>query len=746
MIQQIRTIAVVFIVTFILAPLAFTQTSQPLNDLRQMVETPSIPGYETALGRIIATDVQRFRPVTDNLGDVVVTIGSGSPHRLLAAPMDEPGFVVSDITPDGYLRVQRLPQGGSLPLFNELYSAQPVQIQTTSGKWIDGSAAGLSVHLQPGRQHPPNLDDIDNMYIDVGAKSVAEVRSSGADALNPVVLEHHLLQFGFGSMTGVGIGDKVGDLALLELLRQLDPTRVKGTLTVAFVAQQWTGARGLERLLESTKPDELLFVGRLMPAPPAPRFAANPANAETNRPTREPGSGILIADSESDNALATDLKQLAQQNNLSLTPDFSAPLLPRSYASPPPLPERTVHLAIATALPSTPAETVNAQDLSQLIGLLGSYIQGQAARVEFPDAALLPNPELPAKPTSAPTPEAILKSLIETYGVSGGHEEPVRQMVERLLPAWAKPQTDDAGNVILHWGSGQKSHVLVVAHMDEIGYEIHSIRPDGKLELVNKGGGVSAFFMGHPMLIHTKTGMRGAVLELPEGWEKPGFQWPRGIEAPAVLDAGARNPDEVAKLGIQAGDWVTIPKEYRSLLGRRASGRSMDDRVGCAALLAAAWALGPNLGNRDITFVWSTSEELGLLGATEVAKNLASEGHSPDFVFAVDTFVSSDSPVELPRFADALLGDGFVVRAIDNSNVVPAADVQKVLSIARRSSIPAQYGVTGGGNDGSAFVRYGSTDVALGWPLRYSHSTDEVIDTRDLDGLSKIVAAIGREW
>lgn len=746
MIRQIRSTVIAFIFTCIFVPSAFTQSSQALNDLRQLVETPAIPGYETAVGRIIAADVQRFHPATDNLGDVTVTIGSGSPHRLLAAPMDEPGFVVSDIASDGYLRVQRLPQGGNLPLFNELYSAEPVQIQTTAGKWINGSAAGLSVHLQPGRHNPPNLDDIDNMYIDVGAKSAADVRSSGADVLNPVVLEHHLLQFGFGSMSAVGIGDKFGDAALLELLRQLDPAKVKGTLTVAFVAQQWTGARGLERMLESIKPDELLYVGRLTPAPAAPRFAANPGNGEAKRPSREPGSGVLIADSESENALATELKQLAQQNNFSLTPDFSAPLLPRSYTPPPPLPERTVHLGIATAFPSTPAETIDGKDLSKLVALLGSYIQGEPARAEFPDASMLPNRELPAKPGATPTPETILKALIEAYGVSGGHEEPVRQTVQRLLPSWAKPQTDDAGNVVLHWGSGPKSRVLVVAHMDEIGYEVHSIRPDGKLELANKGGGISAFFMGHPMLLHTKSGMRGAVLELPEGWEKPGFQWPRGIEAAAILDAGAHNPEEVEKLGIQVGDWVTIPKEYRNLLGRRASGRSMDDRVGCAALVAAAWALGPNLGDRDVTFVWSTSEELGLLGATAVAKRLAAEGHSPDFVFAVDTFVSSDSPLELPRFADALLGDGFVVRAIDNSNVVPAADVQKVLSIAKRSSIPAQYGVTGGGNDGSAFLRYGSTDVALGWPLRYSHSPAEVIDTRDLDALSKIVAGVARQW
>jgi putative aminopeptidase FrvX len=54
--------------------------------------------------------------------------------------------------------------------------------------------------------------------------------------------------------------------------------------------------------------------------------------------------------------------------------------------------------------------------------------------------------------------------------------------------------------------------------------------------------------------------------------------------------------------------------------------------------------------------------------------------------------------------------------------------------------------VTAGGNDGSAFVPYGSVDVALGWPLRYSHSPAEVIDTRDVDALARIVAAIARNW
>ena len=57
-----------------------------------------------------------------------------------------------------------------------------------------------------------------------------------------------------------------------------------------------------------------------------------------------------------------------------------------------------------------------------------------------------------------------------------------------------------------------------------------------------------------------------------------------------------------------------------------------------------------------------------------------------------------------------------------------------------------QYDVTGGGNDGAVFQRYGSVDVALGWPLRYPHSPAELIDTRDFDALSKIVEILARKW
>ncbi|MGB6874523.1 MAG: M20/M25/M40 family metallo-hydrolase [Candidatus Acidiferrales bacterium] len=754
---MIKRLALLFLAAIFacITPPAFAQSNSAkvpgsaAQDMRDFVETPAIPGYESALAAKIRDRLKAFSPKTDNLGDVIVTIGSGGPTRLIVAPMDEPGYVVSNITSDGYIQLQRLPQFGVLPLFNELYSAQPVEIQTSSGKWIPAVVAGLSVHLQPGRLNPPDPDYIENMFVDTGADSAAEVKHLGADLLSPVAIDRTLYDLGPNFETAAAIGDRFGDVALVELLRGLDPSKINGTLVVAFVAQQWAGARGLERVLDelpnNAHADELIYVGRLTASLP------NPAEPTLHRaPRREPGSGVLVGDQDASDELsgfASDLKNLADQNQIPFAKDYSAPLIPPSYLAAPQTPQKTVHLAIAAAWPDTPAEVISTRDLANLTDLLEAYAQGSVAQLqsgsgdEWSRAGTMPH--------TPQTNEQIVSRLVETYAVSE-HEARMRDAVKDLLPKWAHPETDDAGNLILHVGDAPASahvpSILFVAHIDEIGYVVQQIMPNGKLA-VSGGGGSSDYFLGHAALVHTVNGRDiPAVMELPDGWSEPGFKWPRGRALMYRVDIGARSPAEAAQMGVAVGDYITIPKKYRRLAGTRANARSFDDRVGDAALISAAWTLGPNLKDRDVTFVWSTGEELGLVGAGKVAARLAAEGKAPDYVFAIDTFVSSDSPLESPRFGDAKLGDGFVVRAVDNSNVVPRNLVEKVVSIARVNRIPVQYGVTGGGNDGSAFLRYGSIDIALGWPLRYSHSPGEVIDLRDLDGLARIVAALSRSW
>ena len=495
------------------------------GDLKEFVETPAVSGSESELLKKLTSTLAAFHPAVDNLGDVVVTIGSGSPRRLIVAPIDESGFVVSGITDDGYLRVQRLPQNGLPPIFNELYSAQPVKVRTTSGKWIDGVFAGLSVHLQPGRANAPKSSDIENMYVDIGATSAAEVRKAGVDILSPIVLARRAMQLDHGHLAGVSIGDRFGAAALVEILRAIEPPKVSGTLTVAFVVQQRTGARGLERILSTLSADEMIYVGRLLPGGPV----AGVENIH-RAPRREPGSGVLLGLEKTDGAptgLGADLKQLAEASKIPFATDYSGGIIPLSYLAAPPMPAKWAHIGIATAWPDTPAETVDLRDIANLRSLLARYV-GLSTSMNGVTSGRGAEAVSETKPIPHPPPvTVVLAEFVRAYGISN-HEGPVRDQAKRLLPAWAKPELDDAGNLILRVGTapaGSKTpRILVVAHMDEIGFEVKSISKDGRLEVEWRGGMDLSFFEGHPALVHTANGDLDAIVELPNRLGRAKFQ------------------------------------------------------------------------------------------------------------------------------------------------------------------------------------------------------------------------------
>src|SRR5579863_8976155 len=104
-------------------------------DIAALSRIPAVSGYEQPLAAAIQRDLAALglHPNTDNFDDVWVTVGSGSPHRIVVAAMDQPGYVVSGITPQGYLRVERLPQKPPNAVFDTLSFAQPASVQTPNG-------------------------------------------------------------------------------------------------------------------------------------------------------------------------------------------------------------------------------------------------------------------------------------------------------------------------------------------------------------------------------------------------------------------------------------------------------------------------------------------------------------------------------------------------------------------------------------------------------------------------------------
>jgi putative aminopeptidase FrvX len=345
----------------------------------------------------------------------------------------------------------------------------------------------------------------------------------------------------------------------------------------------------------------------------------------------------------------------------------------------------------------------------------------------------------PALPAQAPAriaeAERLLAALVESYGVSGA-EGPVRETVRRFLPTWAQPQTDSAGNLWVRAGQGDPV-VVFIAHLDEIGYQVSGIRDDGSLDLVPRGGFFPSLFEARPALVHTRAG------------DVPGVFTPRdsatATRAPAGfrVDLGVTSRAAAESLGVRPGDTVTMPKSYRRLAGTRATGRSFDDRVGDTALLLALRHLAPDKLRHEVIFVFSVREEIGLEGAQAVAATLGSRTAR---VHAIDTFVSADAPFEPQAFAVAPLGQGPVARALDNSSATPPVLVDSLARLARGHGLPLQIGTTSGGNDGSTLAAYGVPDVALGWPLRYSHSPAEVSDLKDVAVLGELVRAVAEGW
>jgi len=725
--QRVRTLGC----AVVLLLMACCSSAQAPMDVSRLEQIPAVSGYEQPFIEEIRSQLRSLSPKTDNLGNLWVSFGSGSPHRLLVTSVDEPGYVVSEITSYGFLRVQRLPQAAPNPVFDTLHFAQPIWVMTRSEKKVSGVFAGLSVHLQPARVNTPKMNHPDEMYADIGATTADEVRAAGVELLDPIALQRKWFPIGQSGEAGPATGDRFGCAALLQLLEHIKDSKAKGMTTVAFVTQQWAGGRGLNRLLEEVKPDEMIFVGRIVAS-----------SKGTSRPV--PGDGVLLGEEDSSaqlKGISAEIKAIAESDGERLTPINTTPPRVAGYAKPNVFPERFAQLGIPTLWSVTPAESTSWNDRGNLERLLEAYLQ-------------IPKPTAGHGGASGGGHEqSDIEALVEAYGASG-HEENVRKVVlNRLDPRLQKEvKTDPAGNLTLHLGTlaGKARHIAFIAHMDEIGYEVKKIEDDGRLLVSVLGGGYPEYFLGHVVLIHKGDGTAtGGVLELPAGWEQPGFEWPHGprsLDESVHVYLGTRSAEESQKLGIKAGDWITIPKEYRPLLGKRANARSFDDRVGCAALVEAVRALGLDLPGRDVTFIWSTEEEVGLKGAAAAAERMAKEGRTPDFVFAIDTFVSSDSPLESKRFADAQIGKGFVIRAVDNSNITPREYVDRVVKLARENNIPAQFGVTGGGNDGAVFARYGSVNIPLGWPLRYSHSPGEVIDTRDLDALSKIITVLAKSW
>ena len=120
--------------------------------LLSLVAVPGISGYEAPVREAI----EMLLPISarvraDNLGNIVLRIGNGSPTTLIVAPLDESGLVVSAITDEGYLRVHRHTAAPGPRIATQYLVGQPVLIRTAAGNVVPGVTATPSTHLRAFR-------------------------------------------------------------------------------------------------------------------------------------------------------------------------------------------------------------------------------------------------------------------------------------------------------------------------------------------------------------------------------------------------------------------------------------------------------------------------------------------------------------------------------------------------------------------------------------------------------------------
>lgn len=343
-------------------------------------------------------------------------------------------------------------------------------------------------------------------------------------------------------------------------------------------------------------------------------------------------------------------------------------------------------------------------------------------------------------PKELPSAWELLKKLVLIPGVSE-HEEQVSDFIRSRLPGSVKAQTDDMHNLWFTVGEGHP-HIVFVAHTDELGFIVEEVTPQGTLKVSIRGGFLPQSYEGHPVVIHADKGsVQGIVFPRPDYFQRSLEASPFETENVEIY-LGVSNEEEARALGVSKGNMVTIRKKIVELSEDLLAARAVDDRAGCAVLLEASHRVDwSRIGARTITFAWDVQEETGLYGASRLAKKLGA-----DYVFPVDTFVSSAGPFDSRRYAYLPLGKGAVLRAIDSSSIAPQAQLKKVLAIAEANQIPVRMGNTRGGNDGSVFVLEGAVNIPLSWPGTYSHSFIEKIHRADLDVLTDLVVALVRDW
>ena len=294
--------------------------------------------------------------------------------------------------------------------------------------------------------------------------------------------------------------------------------------------------------------------------------------------------------------------------------------------------------------------------------------------------------------------------------------------------------TDPYGTAVGIINPSMPFKVVIEAHVDEISWFVNYITNEGLIYLKRNGGVDHQVAPAQRVFIHGKKGPVKAVF----GWPAIHTRINNADKEPVAkvdnlfLDCGARNKKELEELGVQVGNVVTYQAGFDELAYDFYIGRAFDNRIGGFMIAEVARLLKEN--KKKLPFglyvVNAVQEEIGLRGAEMIARRL-----KPNVAIITDVTHDTSTPmINKIVEGDTTCGKG---PSLSYGPAVHNKLLQFVQDVAEKNKIPVQLRTvsrsTGTDTDSFAYANDGCPSVLISIPLRYMHTTVEMLHRNDIE-------------
>jgi putative aminopeptidase FrvX len=339
-----------------------------------------------------------------------------------------------------------------------------------------------------------------------------------------------------------------------------------------------------------------------------------------------------------------------------------------------------------------------------------------------------------------PNSESFLQRYLDNASPTGFESSGQKLWLEYIKPYVDECQLDTYGTAYGIINPGMAYKVVIEGHADEISWFVKYITDDGFIHVVRNGGSDHLIAPSMRVWIHLR---KGGKVEGVFGW--PAIHTRTDKDAnitPSLdnitIDVGAKDRDEVLKMGIHVGCVITFQDSFSILNDKYYVGRALDNRIGgfCIAEVARLLKEHQIKLPYSLYLVNSVQEEVGLRGAEMIATNI-----QPDVAIVTDVTHDTHTPlISMKRHGDVRSGAG---PTITYAPAVHNKLLDLIVDTAEAKEIPFQREAasrsTGTDTDAFAYSNGGVPSALISLPLRYMHTTVEMAHKDDVNNLIRLI-------